>query len=263
MRTSSFRRALPYLLGAVASVACATSASAVTYNVTSVGLDGNPGGLWGVVHYSGSEGPTTNEAAGVGRIVLNYNNMGGGTLHSYCVDLFDWLGSGAFVEKPLAASGYSAFRLSELTNFVTHADALVSAPGATPTMSAAAQLGVWEILYEALGVNNSRPAYDVTSGNFFADGGNLNSGPSADSLALANDWLGKLSDTSSGGWSTPYALSKLNFVDPNSPGLSARNQGQVYTSPAPEPASWAMMIVGFGIVGAATRRRRVRVTIAA
>lgn len=40
------------------------------------------------------------------------------------------------------------------------------------------------------------------------------------------------------------------------PGLSAGNVGNV-----PEPATWAMMIAGFGLVGAAARRRRpVRVT---
>ncbi len=31
----------------------------------------------------------------------------------------------------------------------------------------------------------------------------------------------------------------------------------VFTSPVPEPASWAMLIAGFGLVGAASRRRRL------
>ena len=33
-------------------------------------------------------------------------------------------------------------------------------------------------------------------------------------------------------------------------------------SSVPEPASWAMMVAGFGVVGSALRRRRVRVTFA-
>ena len=34
------------------------------------------------------------------------------------------------------------------------------------------------------------------------------------------------------------------------------------TSPAPEPASWLMMMAGFGLVGAALRRRRIAVSFA-
>lgn len=38
--------------------------------------------------------------------------------------------------------------------------------------------------------------------------------------------------------------------------------GHVSVSSVPEPASWAMMLVGFGMLGSATRRRNVRTSIA-
>ncbi|QMW24536.1 PEP-CTERM sorting domain-containing protein [Sandaracinobacteroides saxicola] len=36
-----------------------------------------------------------------------------------------------------------------------------------------------------------------------------------------------------------------------------------YAGAVPEPATWAMMIAGFGLVGAATRRRRTMVAVSA
>lgn len=40
-------------------------------------------------------------------------------------------------------------------------------------------------------------------------------------------------------------------------------QGQVVNPTIPEPATWAMMILGFGMVGTAMRRRRTSVTVSA
>jgi hypothetical protein len=38
--------------------------------------------------------------------------------------------------------------------------------------------------------------------------------------------------------------------------------GTPVPGPVPEPATWAMMVIGFGAVGAAMRRRSVRVRFA-
>ena len=43
--------------------------------------------------------------------------------------------------------------------------------------------------------------------------------------------------------------------DNGNPALIASSRGQI-SAPVPEPATWGMMIVGFGVVGATARRRR-------
>lgn len=53
-----------------------------------------------------------------------------------------------------------------------------------------------------------------------------------------------------------------SFID----GTNAVGQGfqiRSITAAVPEPATWAMMIGGFGVVGAASRRRRTQVSVAA
>jgi PEP-CTERM motif len=56
----------------------------------------------------------------------------------------------------------------------------------------------------------------------------------------------------------------LNFDILRNPGFTF-NTAQVFglagTAAVPEPATWAMMFAGFGMVGAATRRRRTRVKV--
>lgn len=44
--------------------------------------------------------------------------------------------------------------------------------------------------------------------------------------------------------------------------VTSQSGGDETSSPAPEPASWAMMLIGFGAMGAALRRRRASVTFA-
>ncbi len=58
------------------------------------------------------------------------------------------------------------------------------------------------------------------------------------------------------GWATRGPVQTL-YAD------NGANQGFVIGSPAPEPASWALMIGGFGLAGAALRRRASRALAAA
>jgi hypothetical protein len=70
--------------------------------------------------------------------------------------------------------------------------------------------------------------------------------------------LYKITPASSGNWDTlliphngdPHNLSHLVFFGTRS------------TTDVPEPASWALMILGFGGIGASLRQRRARVTFA-
>jgi hypothetical protein len=58
----------------------------------------------------------------------------------------------------------------------------------------------------------------------------------------------------------PYSVTELFIVTANGAGQS---QSTIQLSAVPEPASWAMMLVGFGLVGAVMRRRPAKASAAA
>jgi hypothetical protein len=243
------------LIGAAAGLLCAASASATDYTITSTGLAA--GGLSGDIHYTpGIEGGTQ-VTAGVGPIVMTGYATNDPTKKSvsfttYCADIFDWLGNGTFSSNAYSslssssqAHPYSVTQLSTVTTFLTN----VTASGLLTSSDnkAAAQLGIWEILNES--PSNS---YNLNTGLFYATGGNL-----GNAITTANTWLGNLSTT----WKAPAAGYTMNLLDPGK-----GNQPQIFLSTAavPEPASWAMMVGGFGVLGSVMRQQRRRTaTVAA
>lgn len=245
------RRAL-VAVGSVLLAAWAPSAHATNFKITSTRIDPKVGGLSGTIHdtyKSGKHTQTLNQNVSIGRLELKGTSNGKSvTIDSYCVDIFSTLGSGNFSSESLSSLNLSATKLSQLSTFLENADALVSSTK-NSTYSAAAQLGVWEIL------NETGSKYDVTSGSFYASGSDLtHSGYHQDSaVTLANSWL---KDVTSNIWK-PIPGAQLAMLD------AVHNQGQIYVtwtpvgnpSDAPEPASWMMMISGFGAVGATLRRR--------
>jgi hypothetical protein len=256
MGKTNWARALTVSLGMMTAALAPAAASATSFQISGAGLDNDPGGLWGTVYAAGLGGGAGYENAGVGRILLTGTaaDASAVSFKTYCVDLFDWLGTGTFNDASIASLTLNGTRLARLTAFVTHADALVD----TAEKSAAAQLGVWEILYETDG------SYDVTSGSFSAAGGNLVGGD-YNALTLANSWLGKVADRS-WGLSPTQGLALLVPGPGNQPQayVTASDRPQNVDAPAavPEPATWGMMIFGFGGVGAVIRRRGTAVAAA-
>ncbi len=60
-----------------------------------------------------------------------------------------------------------------------------------------------------------------------------------------------------------YKFSGLaNTCNPEAPGCAFTRDVVAVNAAVPEPATWAMMILGFGLVGWAARRRRARVAFA-
>jgi PEP-CTERM motif len=102
-------------------------------------------------------------------------------------------------------------------------------------IAASVALGVWEIVYET-GLSD----YSVTNGDFSTFGDFVDIQAQADSYlaAVLNGSLGDVDD-----------LGALIAFD---------NQSQVFLlgGGIPEPTTWGMMILGFGMIGAVLRRRR-------
>lgn len=237
------------VVGAILSFALPGAAEAtVAYKFTSTKIDPTVGGLVGTIHdsyQSGHHTKTLVESASIGRLQLSGTADGNAvSFHSYCVDLFDLLKPGTFSDGSLDSLNLTPIRLSQLTTFIENADALVSSKKSA-VYSAAAQLGVWEILYE------TNKTFDLTRGAFYASGGNLN-GWGYSATKLANSWL---ANVSSGIWKA-IPGSEVALLTP-----ASRNQPQIYirqvpASAVPEPATWVTMILGFGLLGAAMRRVR-------
>jgi hypothetical protein len=146
---------------------------------------------------------------------------------TYCVDLLHGLSvPGLYDIMPLTSLyNYNATKALNLTKLLANTNAT------TADESAAIQLAVWEIVFE------TSASADVTGGMF-----SMASGDSMAARTLANSYLSQL-----GGWTTNGRTALLLY--------SETNQSQVFLTAVPETATWGMMIVGFGVVGAAMRRR--------
>jgi hypothetical protein len=211
-----------------------------------------PGYLVGTIHDANTN---TNEGAYIGTIDLTgvlVNNPDAGltSLHVFCIDIHDNLGGGTFTEASIADLEnvtsnvnvhYSAQQVTDLTKFLAYVDV----QGVTNAItSAAAQLGVWEIISEA---NHNNWNVTDSSSSFWVGGLD----PSVTSLA--NTWLANSQGQSTIGYT-------LHVLDP-----LAGNQTQAFithvpgdqtTLGVPEPATWGMIVVGFGLLGSALRRRK-------
>jgi len=81
------------------------------------------------------------------------------------------------------------------------------------------------------------------------------SGALLESLTLENG----VNLVNPGYWGFSRAAADISFVRFNNEYIGVRDITTLTGAVVPEPASWAMLIAGFGLVGAAARRRRTAV----
>jgi len=228
--------------GFIVSTILSVPAHATSFNITSAKVLSPPGFVIAKIFYPGL-GPHNNEKVKVGRAQLDGTDQGGNgvSIAAYCVDIFDHLQPGTFSIADLSATPFDATRLANATTYLAHADSLV----VDANSSAAAQLGLWEILYEGTGT-----AWNVSSGTFRSDIG-------APVATLANGWLTALSNHT---WQPDPALSLELLMPQKGNQLQVRLVAATHSAlPAvPEPASWVTMLSGFGMIGGTLRTRRFR-----
>ena len=222
-----------FAAAAALSIAVPSVSHAVTINITNSSFAlGSKDGTLNLT----AGGPFNGVTAGFGQFKLDGTNVTAGnvavTFYTYCVDLNQSLIiPGSFTIQPLSTLFNSATALN-MTKLLANV---------TPTnadQSAAVQLAMWELAFDTFGTKDVQSG--GTQGQFW-----VTAGTSSTARTLANGYLASL-----GSWTVPVgATAQLLY--------SQSNQSQIYlvNAPVPEAATWGMMIVGFGIVGASMRRR--------
>ena len=224
----------------------ASPAVAQAVNVTSVAF--TPGSVNGAIHSSLYNGDT-----GIGRFEFKGTYAGGTTsfdFFTYCVDLAHYVQLGDVnyadysIQSPAALGTMTTAKANALNALISNTNPLLAAAtgqGAI-NIAAATQMAVWEIMFE------TQPTWSVTnaSSSFYATT-SASSSSTASAESLANGYLANIA---SNGWTANnnYQLTLL---------YSPTHQTQAFLTPSvPEPATWGMLILGFGAIGGALRRRR-------
>jgi hypothetical protein len=254
MRKAVIRAALA-AAGFVAAASLAPAAQATDFSIDTAApgdawVINPPGYLTGTIHDG-----TYSVTAYIGVInlkgkLVNDPDHPMTDLKVFCIDLADDLQHhDIFTERSIAdlentSSNlnvhFNAQRVSDLTKFLAYA----SIQGINdPTSSAVAQLGVWEIIAESDGNE-----WDLGAGNLKV------TGLASSVIAQANQWLAASQSQSVSGYTLhvldPGAGNQVQAFVTHNPGGSISEPG------VPEPATWGMIVVGFGLLGAALRRRK-------
>ncbi len=223
----------PIMLAAAAALSLvAPSVGNAAVNITGVSF-APPGTRDGVLHLPTSFVDNTSQSFGEFKLTgTDTVTSAPVTLYTYCVDLFHGLFAPSTFTVQSLTPYFSAAKATNITKLLANTTAT------NADTSAAIQLAMWEIVYD------NPPSFNVNSGagqgNFYVTAGN-----SSTARTLANTYLANLSTWTVPTGGTAYLL------------YNERNQSQVYyaMTPVPEAATWGMMIVGFGVVGASLRRR--------
>jgi hypothetical protein len=254
----NFVRAAVGAFGLLSAMGIASAAQATDFSINTAVSGGYawvntpPGYVVGTIHDTNTN---TNEGVYIGTIqltgdLLNDSSSDLATLHVFCIDIHDNLASGTFNEVNVADLSntssnlnvhYTAQQVSDLTKFLAYVDDVQG--GVTDAFSSAvAQLGVWEIISESSNTN-----WNVLTGAFSVEG--LDSGITS----AANSWL----NASKGENAIGYTLHVLNPAGGNqTQAFVTHVPGNTSTIGVPEPATWGMIVLGFGLLGSALRRRK-------
>jgi hypothetical protein len=230
----------------IAAIGLATAAISAPASATTIFLESSsysPPALFGGITYTPigfSQGGEAGRFSFSGRNIQSNDPF---AVLSYCLDFTRTLTGGNFELSPISSFVSNPIKQAQLAALLRNTNPLFAATtdiNLQSRIAASVALGVWEIVYEA-GVGG----YSVTNGDFSTFGDFVDIQGQADSYlaAVLSGPLGNIND-----------LGALVAFD---------NQSQVFLlgggagGGVPEPATWAMMIIGFGMIGAALRRRRL------
>lgn len=243
MTTRRLNRFSTLGLGLALALGAAGAAQATTtVTVNSAGTD-SVGYKTGQINYDPpGNSSDVSESGNIGRIIMSGSNESGlpTNWESFCVDIYHTLGTGAFTVQDVSTLGLSATQLGQVRAVLSNADGYII----DSTTSAAVQMAIWEIIYE-----NSANNYSLSTGYFRVSGSNVST-----AITDANQIL---TNVINGTWLASNALQVSVFA------ASGKQSQLVYSlaqggeaAAVPEPATWMMLLMGFGAVGFALRRKR-------
>lgn len=226
-------------VAALSVAAPSVSHAAVQVNITNSSF--SLGSKDGTINFAPS--PFNGQTFGFGQFQLTGNYVVGGaaaSFLSYCVDLFTGLAVPTVFDITPLSQLFTGVKADNITKLLANTN---------PTNaeeSAAVQLAMWEIVFD------TAPSLDVsagvTQGDFWAVAGN-----SAAARVTANTYLSQLA-----AWQLPTNGQAMLLYS-----QSSQTQVIFVAGAVPEAATWTMMVSGFGIAGAAIRRRKRTTAIAA
>ena len=230
------KRFLP--LAGLLSVFAATPAHA-TLEIT--GFENDPGSKFVGINID-SLGYRQGGTAGRFRLeVRDTVTFAPSTLYAFCIDVLTNLISYTPYSVSTNIPGFSdPDKRAQLAAILFNSGATLDAAltqDDKDAASAALQVAIWEILYET-----GLSGYSVANGNFSVYG------DFEPHIGLTNSYL---ANVESGAWTGNAATLRALVTD------TGTSQNLVFqTAPVPEPATWALMLLGFGAVGTALRRRK-------
>jgi hypothetical protein len=202
------------------------------YGVDSISFSG--------INWKTGKSATVNETAYAGGFNTT-NKKTGETFQSFCVDIFDSFNFGAKSEDTLKPATIISTRAAvDLGRLFTNHHAAIDSTHSSGNSEAAFQLAVWEIVNE-----RGTGAYSLSSGDFKATGNDA---------SLAQQWLKELGIAST----SAYTANIWNVQSMISTNKGTSQDLVVFSrvqTPVPEPETYAMMLVGLGLLGFSARRK--------
>ena len=157
---------------------------------------------------------------------------------SFCVDIFDSFNFAVDSnDTQLPATVISSQAAADLGRLYTNHHNAIDSTQSTGEDESAFQLAVWEIVND-----RAEGAYSLTSGNFKATG---------TGSTLAQAWLTELGMPSDSSYVAN--IWKVQSMITQGKGYA---QDVVVFAPVPEPQTYAMMLVGLGLLGFSARRTK-------
>ncbi|MFZ2162554.1 MAG: PEP-CTERM sorting domain-containing protein [Sideroxyarcus sp.] len=240
MTKSMKLRGLTVAALAAASLFAAQPAAADTITIKGywAGAGSDTISFSGIDWHTGLAATVASELVGAGGFRTVNETTGGAAFQSFCVDIFhNFNFPVSSVDTLMPATIISTQAATDLGRLFTNrgAEVDVASGSSNAANEAAFQLAVWEI------VNERTEGYNLASGDFQAAGADV---------SLAQTWLSELTNTPS----VSQYIAKIWDVQSGQVGKSGPQDVVVFT-PVPEPQTYAMMLVGLGLLGFSARRK--------